>query len=102
MELNSFDYFLQIGAIEMVGVDRHGEMTFKISDKCKEVAPELWAAHQKHIDETLIMLLHKGLINVTYNENLEALIEVSEEGQKEIQAMGLFEFPDNYEGIPDN
>lgn len=102
MEQNNFEYFLAIGAIEMIGVDINGEMIFKISERCQEVAPELWAAHQKHVDETLIMLFEKGLINVTYNENLEALIEVSEEAKKEIQSMGLFEFPDNYEGIPDN
>jgi len=102
MEENKFDYYLEIGAIEMVGVDQDGEMIFKISENCKEVAPELWLAHQEHVDNTLVMLLEKGLINVTYNENLEALIEISEEGKKTIQEMGLIDFPDDYKNIPDN
>jgi hypothetical protein len=102
MEESNFEYYLEVGAIEMVGMDEDGEMIFKIAEKCKEVAPELWLAHQNHVDETLIMLLEKGLINVTYNEDLEALIEVSPEGKAVIKEMGLIDFPDDIEDIPNN
>lgn len=102
MEEDKLQYYLEIGAVEVVGIDEDGEMIFKITESCRDVAPELWEAHQEHVDNTLISLLEQGLINVTYNENLEALIEVSEEGKSAIKQMGLIEFPDDYENIPDN
>jgi hypothetical protein len=102
MEEDKFQYYLDIGAVELVGVDKDGEMIFKISETCQDVAPELWMAHQEHIDKTLVSLLEQGLINVTYNENLEALIEVSAEGKMAIKQMGLIDFPDDIEDIPNN
>jgi DNA-binding PadR family transcriptional regulator len=102
MEEDKLEYYLSIGAIEVVGVDESGEMIFSMTEECKDLAPELWEAHQQHVDETLIQLLEKGLINVTYNEDLQAIIEISEEGKEEIKKMGLIEFPYNEKDIPNN
>jgi len=74
------DYYLEIGAIEISGVDKDGEILFSITEKAKELAPELWQSHQEHIDNTLIDLYKKGLIDVEYDENLEAGIKLSEAG----------------------
>ena len=43
------DYYLEIGAIEISGVDKDGEILFSITEKAKELAPELWQSHQEHI-----------------------------------------------------
>lgn len=87
---------MQMGAIELEGMDESGELIFSITEKAKEIAPELWEAHQKYVDESLMRLYESGYINITYNENLEALIEVTEEGRKMAREMGLIEmdFPD--------
>jgi hypothetical protein len=89
-------YYLEIGAITLEGVDENGEMIFAIHEKAKDVAPELWEAHIQHIDESLIKLYEKGLMEVEYDENLEATLHLSPEGQQMAKEMGLIQmdFPD--------
>lgn len=88
-ELPSIDYYLEIGAIEATGIDEDGEILFKITEKAEILAPELWEAHKKHIDDSLISLLEKGLLSVEYDEDLNASISLSEEGAKALKEMGL-------------
>jgi hypothetical protein len=88
---DKMDYYLSIGAIELAGMDSDGEFIFNITNRAKILAPELWQAHQEHVDESLIELYNKGLINVTYNEDLEAVIEMSNEGKLAAKEMGLIE-----------
>jgi len=83
------DYYLEIGAIEISGVDKDGEILFSITEKAKELAPELWQSHQEHIDNTFIDLYKKGLIDVEYDENLEAGIKLSEAGIEASKEYGL-------------
>jgi hypothetical protein len=88
---DKMEYYLSIGAIELSGMDEDGEFIFNITDKAKKLAPELWRAHEDHVNESLVNLYEKGLINVTYNDDLEAIIEMSEEGKKVAKEMGLVE-----------
>ena len=88
---DKMEYYLSIGAIELAGMDEDGEFIFNITDRAKKLAPELWQAHQDHVDESLIELYNKGLINVTYNDNLEATIEMSDEGKRMAKEFGLIE-----------
>ncbi len=88
--LNSLDYYIEVGAIEIAGVDEDGEILFKITEKAKDLAPELWDAHSDFINKTLVDLLEKDLISVEYNENLEASISISEEGERFLKHMGMF------------
>ena len=105
MNMNSedgdiLDYYLQIGAIEVAGIEDDGEFIFGITDKAKELAPELWEAHQEHVDNSLIELYDRGLINVTYDENLNPTFELTEEGKKVSKQFGLIQMDDP--DIPNN
>ena len=91
-------YYLDIGAVELVGVDKDGEIIYQVTEKAKTDAPELWESHQKYVDDALIGLLERGLINVEYNENLEAIINLNEEGYEEAVKMGLID-PDDQENL---
>ena len=62
-----------------------------IQEKAKEIAPELWEAHTNYVDETLLKLYEKGLMQVEYDENLEATLHLSPEGQKIAKEMGLIQ-----------
>jgi hypothetical protein len=84
-------YYLEIGAITLEGMDENGEMIFAIHEKAKEIAPELWEAHIRYVDESLMQLYEKGLLQVEYDENLEAMLHISPEGQKIAKEMGLIE-----------
>ena len=84
-----FNYYMEIGAIELSGIDDSGEIVFKVTDKAKELAPELWKAHADYVDQTLLDLYNKDLISVEYDENLQATISLTEQAQKIIEDKGI-------------
>lgn len=84
-------HYLEIGAITIEGVDENGEFIFAIHEKAKEVAPELWQAHIDYVDESMLKLYEAGLMEVEYDENLEATLHLSPEGYKVAKEMGLIE-----------
>jgi hypothetical protein len=86
---DALDYYIEIGVIEIAGIDEEGEFIFKVTPKAKDLAPELWDAHEQHVDEVLLGLFEEGLLNVSYNENLEAHIELTEEGKAVAKEYGL-------------
>jgi DNA-binding PadR family transcriptional regulator len=93
-EFNSDDkleYYISIGAIELAGVDNTGEFIYKITEAASEVAPELWDAHEEYVDKSLMDLYEKGLVNVSYDENLEATLELTEEGKEIAKQMGIIQ-----------
>ena len=85
-------YYIEIGAVEIVGIDDTGDFIFKITALAKELAPELWQAHSKHVDNVLLDLFEKELLTINYDEDLKASIEITEEGRKIAIANGLIEF----------
>lgn len=94
MENHGLEYYMEIGAISMVGVDEDGEILFKINESAKTLAPQLWNAHEEYINGTLVELLEKDLISIEYNENLEATVSLSEEGYEIVKSMGLLPLED--------
>ncbi len=88
------EHYIEIGAIEVEGVDEDGELIFSISEKAKDLAPELWQAHSDYIDRSLIKLYEDGLINVEYDENLEATITVNENGMEAVRQLGIYPMDD--------
>jgi hypothetical protein len=54
------------------------------------------------VDRSLVQLYEAGLINVTYNDNLEATIEMSEEGHEMAKELGLVEINMHEEDIPND
>ena len=84
-------YYLEIGAISFEGVDENGEIIYAISDSAKELAPELWQSHIEYVDKSLIELYEQGLVEIEYNEKLEATIHITPEGQKIAREKGLIE-----------
>lgn len=96
------EYYIKIGAIEIEGVDESGEIIFAISEKAKDIAPELWESHIRHIDESLLSLYKMGLIDIEYDENLNATIHIKEEGKKVAKELGLVPIDINIENIPND
>jgi hypothetical protein len=81
--------YLQMGVIEVVGIEEDGEFIFKITDLAKEIAPELWEVHVEEVDKIFMELFDMGLVNITYNENLEAEFELTEEGKSVAKQYGI-------------
>jgi len=77
MEHEDLDYYIEIGAVDISGVDKDGEILFTVTEKAKYLAPDLWEAHVKFIDKALLDLFNKNLINVEYNSNVAGSMPAS-------------------------
>ena len=84
-------YYLEIGAVSFEGVDENGEIIYSISDSAKELAPELWQSHIDYVDKSLMELYEQGLVEIEYNEKLEATIHLTPEGHMVAKEKGLIE-----------
>lgn len=83
------NHYLEIGAIEISGMDQHGDVVYEIKECAKEIAPELWQSHAEYVDNALIELFEDGLIEIEYNEDLEAIIKISKEALEIARDMGI-------------
>lgn len=82
------------GAIVWDGVDTNGEAVFKFDlEKLKVVMPEMHAEIMKDIDADLMTLYEEGLVELEYDENLNAMFKITEKGKKWSQEMGFPPFP---------
>ena len=97
-------YYLEIGVINLEGMDEDGEMIYSIDqERAKEYAPELWQSHINYVDDSLISLYKAGLAKIEYDEDLQATIHLSEEGQKLAKEMGLVEMDiSDFRDIPND
>lgn len=84
-----FANYLEIGAIEIAGLDENGEFIFCINESAKESAPELWEAHEMYVDKTIMDLYEAGYLQIEYDENLEASFSLNEEGMKIAKEKGI-------------
>lgn len=81
---------VESGAMVLNGVDKNGEVVYNmVPEVLKEVLPELYDVFMEEINSDLISLVEQGLVNVDYDENLNPMFSVSEEGEKVIKELGL-------------
>jgi hypothetical protein len=95
-------YYIEIGAVDIAGIEEDGQFIYQINESAKDLAPELWQAHNDHIDSSLLKLFEEGMIEISYNEDLEVSIKLTEEGEILAKSMGLVELGAEDPGIPNN
>ena len=84
------EYLISEGAAILDGIDENGEPIYKFDmDVLEEVMPELHAVMQQDMDQVLVDLYQQGLIEVSYDENLNALMSISEQGKVALLEAGL-------------
>ena len=77
-----------------------GNFIYVITDKAKELAPDLWEMHHEMIDEALVGLFQQGLIEVEYDEDLNANMKISDAAREVMYQLGYVDMenlddPDN-------
>jgi hypothetical protein len=97
-------YYLEIGVVSLEGMDENGEMIYSINQElARDLAPELWQSHIDYVDKSLIELYEAGLVEIEYDENLQATLHLSPEGQKIAKEKGLVEIdPKDFKDIPND
>lgn len=84
------EYLISEGAAILDGIDENGEPIYKFDmDVLEEVMPELHAVMQQDMDQVLVDLYQQGLIEVSYDENLNALMSISEQGKVALLEAGF-------------
>lgn len=90
-----FNYLLEVGALEIDGVAQDGEILYKVnSAKMAEYCPEMLEVMQEDLEGSLLDLYEKGLVEMQYNEDLEAIFNISPEGEKALLEMGFYNLDD--------
>ena len=84
------EYLLSEGAAILDGIDEDGEPVYMFDmEILEEVMPELHAVMQEDMDQVLVDLYQKGLIEVSYDENLNAIMSISEQGKVALAEAGF-------------
>ena len=95
--LRQIQYYIEIGAIRLAGYNEEGEAVFELNEAVtKDLAPELWEAHMEYVDHNLTELFEEGLMNVEYDENLEATMHFTKEGYEIALEKGIIPLEDQY------
>jgi Tfp pilus assembly ATPase PilU len=86
----AMDRLIEEGAAILDGIDEDGEPIYKFDmNILEEVMPELHQAMMDDMDKVLIDLYQKGLIEISYDENLNAQMSVSPEGKVALEQAGF-------------
>ena len=78
-----------MGIMKLVGVDADGEFTYTFDmERLRVEVPELYAIMLQDLDDTLMDLYDKGLVEVEFDENLETTFHISDEGLEVLRENG--------------
>lgn len=88
--LEIMEYLVAEGAAFLDGMDEDGEVIYGFNmEVLEEVMPELYQVLMNDMDDVLIDLYKKDLIEVSYDENLNAQITISPEGKQILWQAGF-------------
>jgi hypothetical protein len=64
-EDNLIDDLILAGGLEISGIDENsGEFLYTMTNKMKDLMPELYEEHLSHVNEEIMKLWEKGFVNV--------------------------------------
>jgi hypothetical protein len=87
---NIIDELVNKGIAELDGIDKDGDFIYKFDMQLmKELMPDFYGTWMEEIEENLISLYQKGLVEIEYDENLEAVFNISEEAKEALKDFGL-------------
>ncbi len=90
-------YLLSTGAAEWDGMDESGERIFKFNmPLLMEIMPGMYDAIMEDVDSVMLDLFNRELVEVEYDENLDAIFHISPEGKEILKEYGFdYFYPDN-------
>lgn len=87
------EFLLEEGALEILGYDSVGDtFTYKITEKCKEIYPELYQTHFEMIGEMAQDLWMRNIIDIIFTEG-QTVVGVTKEQFDYIKS-NILEFPE--------
>lgn len=87
-------YLEDQGAVIWDGIAPNGESVFRFDlDRLKEVMPEMYKEVMEDIDNDLMQLYNQGLVDIEYDEELNAMFRLTEKGKQWSKDFPLPPFP---------
>ena len=84
------EYLVSEGAAILDGIDEDGEPVYHFDmELLEEVMPDLHQALVNDMDNVLIDLYLRNLIEISYDENLNASMTITEEGKQILSEAGF-------------
>lgn len=81
------EYLIDSNAMYATGINDNGEVVYRFNlDILEVVMPELHKVVLEEIDQDLMELYKMGLVDIDYDENLNARFKVSEKGQEYLRS----------------
>ena len=66
---NFIDYLISEGALKYIGIDHNDEPIYTVTEKCKEILPELYEEHIQKTDDATFSLWQKGIVEIEFTEH---------------------------------
>ena len=90
-EIQAFlQYLEEEGVLEWVGMNQEGERTFIFRfDIMSVIMPELYLAMMEELNEELLSLYKLGLVEIRYDESLNAEFKITSEGRDYLNNLGI-------------
>ena len=73
-----FEFFKSIGAIE-----EQDDGSFRLTDTAEDYIPEMMDAHEAHMNNDIFSLWMSGMINVMFDEDGDAVLDLSEHSRND-------------------
>jgi hypothetical protein len=84
------DDLVEIGALVKNDEPVNGEIVYNVNpERMQEVMPSFHELFMEEVEKTMLDLYQQGLVNIEYDENLNAMYSLTEEGQKFVDNMIL-------------
>lgn len=85
-------YLESVNAVYPYGMDEEGEVIYRFNMDILQVAmPELYDAIMEDLDRDLMKLYEMGVVEIEYDENLNAKFRISQKGYHYITTGELLE-----------
>ena len=97
MDNNEYiEYLISQNALRYGSPLPNGERSLEMNaDVLKVVAPELYKIWMEDLENTLMDLYQHGLVDVDYDEDLNATFKISDEAISEFEKNGFYYSEDN-------
>ena len=84
----------QQGLVELDGIDESGEAIYKFDlVKLKDSYPSIYNRIMEEMDEDLLILFENNILDVEYDEDLNAKFKINERGEEILKQKGFFQPP---------
>jgi hypothetical protein len=71
------DHLIAVGALELVGIDESGEPRYLLTERCKEMYPDVYSEFMLDVGEFISRMWQIDMLDLVFEEN-EILVKLTE------------------------